>query len=59
VKIVKHLIANRDEARETARLSREYAVTRRNIRDSVASWHRALGTKPAQPSLAALFKEAA
>lgn len=42
VKAVKHLIANRDEARETARLAREYALTKRNIAQSVETWRAAV-----------------
>lgn len=42
LKVVKHLVANRDEVRETARLAREYAVTKRNIKDGVAAWRAAI-----------------
>lgn len=42
VKIVKHLVAHRDEARETARLAREYATGMRNIRGEIGSWRHAL-----------------
>jgi Glycosyl transferases group 1 len=38
LKVVKHLVANRDEARETARLAREYALAERNIRQTIREW---------------------
>lgn len=42
VKVVKHLIANRDEVRETAKLAREYALTARNIAASIGTWREAI-----------------
>ena len=42
LKVVKHLVANRDEVRETARLAREYALTVRNIDRSIGQWKEAV-----------------
>lgn len=43
LKMVKHVVANRDEVRETARLAREYAVTERNIKREIDNWREAIG----------------
>jgi hypothetical protein len=43
LKMVKHVVANRDEVRETARLAREYAVTERNIKREIENWREAIG----------------
>lgn len=42
LKVVKHLVAHRDEVAETARLAREYATTTRNIRREITRWREAL-----------------
>lgn len=42
LKVVKHLVANRDEVRETARLAREYALTVRHIDNSIGKWKEAI-----------------
>ncbi|MCR4338820.1 MAG: hypothetical protein NUW01_02920, partial [Gemmatimonadaceae bacterium] len=42
LKLVKHMVANRDEVRETARLAREYAITERNIGHGVHAWREAI-----------------
>lgn len=42
LRVVKHLVANREEVRETARLAREYVLAERDIRDSVHLWREAL-----------------
>ena len=42
VKVLKHLVANREEVRETATLAREYATTKRNIVNTVESWREAV-----------------
>jgi len=44
LKMVKHVVRNRDETRETARLAREYVLEHRNIRKSVTAWRDALGS---------------
>lgn len=44
VKIIKHLIKNRDEVRESARLARFYALEHRNIHDTVDQWKRAIAS---------------
>lgn len=38
LKVLKHLVANRDEVRETARLAREYVLAERNIRNTIGEW---------------------
>lgn len=43
LKIVKHLVANRDEVRETARLAREYVLRERTIGTSIRHWREAIG----------------
>jgi len=45
LKIVKHLVANRDEARQTARLAREYVLAERTIQVSIQRWRDALSTQ--------------
>lgn len=42
LKAVKHLVAHRDEALETARLAREYVLGERNIRKTITAWREAL-----------------
>lgn len=42
LKVVKHLVANRDEVRETVRLAREYATTVRHIDRSIGAWKEAI-----------------
>ena len=42
VKVLKHLVANREEVRETATLAREYATTKRNIVNTIESWREAV-----------------
>ena len=41
-KVLKHLVANREEVRETARLAREYALTKRNITTTIEAWREAV-----------------
>jgi len=43
LKAVKHLVAHRDEARETARLAREYVLGERVIAREIEQWRAALG----------------
>jgi hypothetical protein len=45
LKIVQHLVANRDEARETARLARDYLLAERTIQTSIKCWRDALTTR--------------
>src|SRR4029077_409734 len=42
LKAVKHLVANRDEARETARLARKQVLAERSISVGIQSWREAL-----------------
>lgn len=42
LKVVKHLVAHRDEVRETARLAREYALTERHIDNAIGLWREAI-----------------
>ena len=42
LRVVKHLVEHRDEARETARLAREYALTVRHIDRSIDRWREAI-----------------
>ena len=42
LKIVKHLVANREETRQAAEKAREYVLRERTIQDSVHEWRRAL-----------------
>ena len=44
VKMVKHVVANREEVRETARLARAYVVEERSIEKSIWAWRYALGS---------------
>jgi hypothetical protein len=42
-KIVKHLVKNPDEARETGRLAQKYVYEERDIRSSIHNWRNAIG----------------
>lgn len=55
-KIVKHLVRNRDEVRETARLAREYVLAERDIRQHVHKWREAVGGE-AEPDKAAAARD--
>lgn len=42
IKVLKHLVAHRDEVRQTAALARAYAVTERNIVTEIERWREAV-----------------
>lgn len=42
VKIVKHLVANREEARQAAHAAKDYVLAHRDIRNSVSEWREAI-----------------
>lgn len=46
VKVLKHLVRNRDEVAETARLAREYVLRERNIQNTIVQWASALASVP-------------
>ena len=41
--VVKHLVGNREEVRQTATLARGYALEHRNIRHTISEWRDAVG----------------
>ena len=42
LKVVKHLVANRDEVAEAAQLAKDYVMAKRNIQTSVQEWRDAI-----------------
>lgn len=46
LKVVKHLVRNRDEVAETAKLAREYVLAKRDICSTISQWHEALASVP-------------